>query len=150
MGTSLWMDSIHLLGVAAGALGSVALILGLTILLVLRPRGVGYDAAVRQGRRRWHVAFGLAAVVLGLAHVVARVVQTGGMSFSVRGPALLALATLLVGVSGLLRLLLPWRYARVVEAFAWLHRLAVVAAVVLLARHVNYQVNRFLQAGTRH
>lgn len=149
MGTPLWLDMVHLLGIAAGALGVVALILGLTILLVLRPRGMGYDTAVRRGGRRWHIAFGLTAVLLGLAHVVARVVQTGGMSFSVRGPALLALATLLVGVSGLLRWLLPWRYARVVSVFAWLHRLAVVAAVILLARHVNYQVGRFLQAGTR-
>jgi len=149
MGTSLWLDGIHLLGVAAGVLGVVALILGLTILLVLRPRGMGYDAGVRQGWRRRHVAFGLAAVVLGLAHVVARIVQTGGMSLGVRGPALLALAVLLLGVSGLLRLLLPWRYARVVAAIAWLHRLAVVAAVILLARHVHYQLGRFLQAGTR-
>lgn len=68
---------------------------------------------------------------------------------SIRGPALLALATLLVGVSGLLRWRLPGRYARVVAFFVWLHRLAVVAAVVLLVRHVNYQVGRFLQAGTR-
>lgn len=51
MRTSLWLDGIHLLGLAAGALGLVALILGLTIFLVLRPQGVGYDAAVRQRRR---------------------------------------------------------------------------------------------------
>jgi hypothetical protein len=149
METSFWLDPVHLMGITASALGVVALTLGLTILLVLRLRGVGYDAAQRQGRRRWHVAFGLAAVGLGLAHTVGRFLQRGQVNLNPRGPALLGLAVLLLGLSGALRVLIPWRYGRALTVFAWLHRLAVVGSVVLLARHVHYQLTRFLQAGTR-
>lgn len=144
---SRWLDGVHLLGIAAGVLGVGAIALGLTILLGLGPRGVGYDAAPRRARRAWHIAFGAAAVGLGLAHVVGRALQIGTLSLNPQGPAPLAFAALLLGISGLLRAVIPWRFSGVVAVFAWLHRLGVLAGVVLLARHVHYQAGRFLGGG---
>ena len=38
---SLWLDGVHLLGIAAGVLVAGAIVLGLTILLGRRLRGLG-------------------------------------------------------------------------------------------------------------
>ena len=134
---SRWHDNVHYLGIASPCLALGALTLGLTIFLGLRRRGVGYDDQPRRTRRGWHLALGVTAVALAAAHATGRFLQAGDVTLDQPAPDLTILFFLLIGLAGIFRALLPGRHAAALTAFAWLHRVGIVGALLFVTIHAT-------------
>ncbi len=140
---SLWLDPVHYLGVAAGALALGALGVGLYIFLVVAFRRGPDRVLVRRAWRLRHVILGLSAVALAVAHSGLRAVQTGEVPFSWSPPQAVTLAFVLLALSGVLRMWPPRSLARYTRVWVWSHRVLLIAALLLLVRHVAFQYARF-------
>jgi uncharacterized membrane protein len=117
---------------------AVALVIGLTIFFGLRRHGLAYDSPARQGRRRWHIAFGLTGGSLAIAHALGRYHQFGDkIDFTQAAPNLALASVLLLAIAGILRASLPSRHATALSVLAWCHRLGVVGMLGFAAWHAT-------------
>lgn len=140
---SLWRDPVHYVGIAGGAFALGALGVGLYIFLVVAFRRGPDRVLVRRAWRLRHVILGLSAVALAVAHAGLRAAQTGEIPFSWSPPQAVTLAFVLLALSGVLRMWPPRSLARYARVWIWSHRVLLVAALLLLVRHVAFQYARF-------
>ena len=134
-GPNLWRDPIHYLGLGAGALAVLALLVGLYLLFVVS-RYRGPDRIRRRWRVRYvHMFLGATAVGLGVGHSLLRFYQLGGVRW-VPPPMLALIAFAVVALTGVLRAYPPRAWARYPWVFIWGHRAALALALYMLTRHV--------------
>jgi hypothetical protein len=127
-----WLDFVHLVGIAGGVLALAALAGGLYLLLGFRK---ARRIALRMKVRGLHMGGGAAAVLLAVGHAAGRALQTGEVELDLNPTLLTVVAFVGVLATGLLRQYPPGVLQGHFKLLAWLHRLAVVAALALLALH---------------
>lgn len=128
-----WLDFVHLVGIAGGVLTVAALAGGLYLLVGFRK---SRRIALRMRVRGLHMGGGSAAVLLAVGHGVGRLIQSGELPVHMDPTRLTTVAFVCVLATGLLRQYPPGLLQGHFWLLAWLHRLAVVAALALLALHV--------------
>lgn len=128
-----WLDGVHWIGLVGGFLMLVALVVGLYLLLAFHQGG---RLSLRGKVRNSHMLAGSLAIALALGHVVGRAVQAGSAEFELDPGRLMVLALVLVLITGLTRRFTPGFLQGHYSLLAWAHRLAVLAALVLLGLHV--------------
>ena len=139
---SVWLDRVHALGIAGGALLLANLVLGGTLYLgAVRKR---LPVSVRKRRRKWHYTVGLIALALGVLHGVLRYFQAGGFDLGNAPAFALACTAILLAGSGMLRAWPPRKLARYPKLWRWTHRGLILAAALLLAAHVTQQALEYL------
>jgi len=136
-----WLDFVHLVGIAGGVLAVSTLACGLYLLLGFRK---ARHIALRMRMRGLHMGGGAAAVLLAAGHAVARAFQSGEVQYHMNPTRLTTVAFVCVLATGLLRQYPPGPLQGHFRLLAWLHRLAVVAALCLLALHVYRAVAMFV------
>jgi hypothetical protein len=135
-----WLDAVHIIGIAGVVFALCALAGGLYIYFALRGKGF----ALRRKLRKLHMAAGATAVVLGLAHLVGRLLQLHLTPFHAEPPFLAGWALLLVATSGLLRNAQPAALQGVPWLLPWAHRVFVACALVMVVLHGGHEVSAFL------
>ncbi|MEN6345614.1 MAG: hypothetical protein ABFE16_09910 [Armatimonadia bacterium] len=128
-----WLDAVHWIGLVGGFLILVALAVGLYLLLAFRRGG---RLSLRGKVRNLHILGGGLAIAFALGHVAGRAVQAGSVEFELDPARLIALALVLVLVTGLMRRFTPGFLQGHYALLAWAHRLAVLAVLILLGLHV--------------
>lgn len=142
---SPWHDTVHYLGIVGGILALLALLGGLIIYLVYNRPGRPFADPVRARLRGAHMALGLVAVGLALAHHFGRWAQEGMPNFGIEPPHLAGVFFLLVAVAGFLRYAPPAKWRQRWLTFAHLHRIGFVLAMVMMLLHTLYEVGRFTE-----
>lgn len=136
-----WLDFVHLVGIAGGVLALATLGVGLYLALGFRK---ARRIALRMRVRGVHMGSGTAAVLLAVGHAVGRALQTGEVQYHLDPTRVTTLVFVGVLATGLLRQYPPGPLQGHFRLLAWLHRLAVVAALGLLALHVYRELMMFV------
>jgi hypothetical protein len=140
-----WRDWIHWVGIVGGLAAVVTLLVGLYLYFVVARRRGADRVLVRRRARRWHIAAGLLAATLALAHALLRFHQFGNWEIKLRPPVLALFAFLLLALSGVIRAWPPRRLARHHRVWTWTHRVLLVVALTMLALHAVAATRYFLR-----
>jgi hypothetical protein len=133
---------VHIAGIIGGGVAFLALCGGLYILLIARRGPIR-----RRLKLRWvHMAAGTIAVALAVGHAIGRGIQEGEFELGFAPPRLSGAFFVLILLTGASRQWTPGFLKGAPALLAWLHRIAVVAALYYMLRHTIYQYISFVGA----
>ncbi|MDI9584611.1 MAG: hypothetical protein QM473_10370 [Acidobacteriota bacterium] len=137
-----WIDGVHIAGIIGGGVAFLALCGGLYIVLIARRGPIR-----RRLKLRWvHMAAGTIAVALAVGHAIGRGIQEGEFELGFAPPRLSGAFFVLILLTGASRQWTPGFLKGAPALLAWLHRIAVVAALYYMLRHTIYQYISFVGA----
>lgn len=137
-----WLDRVHWLGIAGGALALLAFCGGAVIAQMYARRKRPFSDPGRKRLRGMHMVGGIVAVGLSLAHHFGRWAQEGGPNFGIEPPHLAGVGFLLLGVSGVLRVTPPQAWRKRQRLFMALHRGGFVLALAMMVLHAFFEWRR--------
>lgn len=137
-----WIDGVHIAGIIGGGVAFLALCGGAYIYLIARKGSIRRRLSIR----RVHMAAGAIAVALAVGHSIGRAVQEGEFEFGTSPPRLAGAFLVLILLTGAWRQWTPGFLKGAPALLAWLHRIAVVAALYYLLAHALHEYNSFVGA----